>query len=80
MSFLPPQVSDKKTLVLDLDETLVHSGFVPFECQSDIVIQIEIEGEINDIHVLVRPYVKEFLERMSERFEVIIFTASLSKV
>ena len=76
---LPPKTSDKKTLVLDLDETLVHSGFIPFETPSDVIIQIELENEIHDIHVLVRPYVKEFLESMSKRYELVIFTASLSK-
>ncbi|MCQ2816918.1 MAG: HAD family hydrolase [archaeon] len=76
---LPPKTSNKKTLVLDLDETLVHSGFAPFDCPSDVIIQIDMEGEIFDIHVLVRPYVKEFLERMSMKYELVIFTASLSK-
>lgn len=69
----------KKTLVLDLDETLVHSGFLPFN-PSDIILKIEFEGVIHDIHVLKRPYVEEFLKKMAELFEVVIFTASLSKV
>ena len=76
---LPPSVSKKKTLVLDLDETLVHSQFGPFNTPSDVVINIEIENELHDIHVLVRPGVKEFLEKMSKKFEIIIFTASISK-
>ena len=79
LSLLPPKTSNKKTLVLDLDETLVHSGFFPFECPSDVIIKIELENEIHDIHVLVRPGVKEFLEKMSSRYEIVIFTASLSK-
>ena len=76
---LPPSISKKKTLVLDLDETLVHSQFGPFNIPSDVVINIEIENELHDIHVLVRPGVKEFLEKMSKKFEIIIFTASISK-
>ena len=76
---LPPNISKKKTLVLDLDETLVHSQFGPFNIPSDVVINIEIENELHDIHVLVRPGVKEFLEKMSKKFEIIIFTASISK-
>ena len=76
---LPPRISNKKTLVLDLDETLVHSNFFPFNCPSDVIIKIELENEIHDIHVLVRPYVKEFLEKMAKKFEIVIFTASLSK-
>lgn len=40
---IPNQTSSKlgkKTLVLDLDETLIHSGFQPFECGSDIVLKV----------------------------------------
>ena len=77
--YLPPNKTGKKTLVLDLDETLVHSQFGPFDIQSDVVINIEIENEIHDIHVLVRPGVKEFLEKISKKYEIVIFTASISK-
>jgi len=76
---LPPKTSNKKTLVLDLDETLVHSQFTEFPDKSDIVIPIEIENEMHDIFVLVRPGVKEFLEKMDKLFEIVVFTASISK-
>jgi len=48
------------TLVLDLDETLIHY----FEMGS--------EGG----HFLIRPGVDKFLNEMSELFEVVIFTAA----
>ena len=76
---LPPKNNKKKTLVLDLDETLVHSQFMSFSDPSDVVIQIELENELHDIHVMVRPGVKEFLEKMSKIYEIVIFTASVSK-
>ena len=76
---LPPKISNKKTLVLDLDETLVHSQFLEFSVPSDIIIKIGIEKEIYDIHVLIRPGVKEFLEKMKDYYEIVIFTASISK-
>ena len=76
---LPKKNSKKKTLVLDLDETLVHSCGVPFNCPSDFIIQIEQDNDIHDIHVLVRPHVEEFLEKMSKRYELVIFTASISR-
>jgi len=44
----------KKTLVLDLDETLVHSSFKAVE-NPDIVLPVEIEGSICNIFILVRP-------------------------
>ena len=78
-NLLPKKNSNKKTLVLDLDETLVHSCGVPFNCPSDFIIQIEQDNDIHDIHVLVRPHVEEFLEKMSKRYELVIFTASISK-
>ena len=79
LSLLPKKTTNKKTLVLDLDETLVHSGFNPFPYPSDVVIQLEFENLIHDIHVLVRPGVSEFLQLMAEKYEIVIFTASLSK-
>jgi RNA polymerase II subunit A small phosphatase-like protein len=83
LRYLPPKAkhhSNKKTLVLDLDETLVHSGFKQFHRKSDMVLKIEFEGRMHDVHVLVRPGVDEFLEKMSRHYELVIFTASLSKV
>ena len=76
---LPKSSSDKKTLVLDLDETLVHSQFQPFDVPSDIILKIELENELHDIHVMVRPGVSEFLKNMGKIYEIVIFTASVSK-
>ena len=76
---LPKKNSNKKTLVLDLDETLVHSQFEPFEKPSDITLKIDFDNEIHDIYVLVRPGVKQFLQKMGKIFEIVIFTASLAK-
>jgi Dullard-like phosphatase family protein len=50
-----------------------------FSDPSDVIIQIEIENEVHDIHVMVRPGVKEFLEKMDKLYEIVIFTASVSK-
>jgi len=68
----------KKTLVLDLDETLVHSSFKPI-LDPDFIIPVEIEGRIVDVYVLKRPLMDEFLAAVGESFEVVVFTASLSK-
>ena len=65
---------------MDLDETLVHSAFKPFSYPSDIILKIELENRIHDIHVLKRPGAEEFIDKMARVFEVVIFTASLSKV
>ncbi|KAF9446388.1 NIF-domain-containing protein [Macrolepiota fuliginosa MF-IS2] len=73
-----PQHAGRKCLVLDLDETLVHSSFKAVQ-QADFVVPVEIEYHWHHFHVLKRPGVDEFLRRMGEIYEVVIFTASLSK-
>lgn len=61
-----------------MDETLVHSSFKPPE-QPDIVLPVEIEGKVCYVYVLIRPGAVQFLEQLSEHYELVIFTASLSK-
>ena len=69
----------KKTLILDLDETLVHSAFYPFQTKSDIILNINLDGKNHIIHVLKRPNLDYFLKKVSEIYNIIIFTASLSQ-
>ena len=73
-----PRDSGKPTLVLDLDETLVHSSFrsVP---SSDFVIPVTIDGQTHHVYVMKRPGVDEFLRRAADRYEVVVYTASLNK-
>jgi len=73
-----PEFANKKTLILDLDETLVHSSFVPFE-KNDIILNVDFESVMYNIYVLVRPGAEEFIKKVSKYFEVVIFTASISK-
>jgi RNA polymerase II subunit A small phosphatase-like protein len=68
----------KKTLVLDLDETLVHSSFKKIK-HADIKQPIDIDGFIQTVYVNVRPYAEEFILYMSKFYEIIMFTASISK-
>ena len=69
---------NKKTLVLDLDETLVHSSFKPPE-NSDIVLPVDIDGKVCYVYVLVRPGTLTFLQELAQYYEIAISTASLSK-
>ncbi len=78
---LPKKTSEflnKKTLILDLDETLVHSSFTPFE-KNDIILNVDFEGVMYNIYVLVRPDAIDFIKEISQYYEVVIFTASISK-
>jgi len=68
----------KKCLVIDLDETLVHSSFKPIN-NADFIVPVEIDGTIHQVYVLKRPYVDEFLMKVGELYECVLFTASLAK-
>lgn len=46
---------------------------------ADFVVPIEIDGTVHNVFVLKRPYVDEFLEAIGDLFEIVLFTASLSK-
>ncbi|KAJ7957565.1 CTD small phosphatase-like protein 2 [Quillaja saponaria] len=65
------------TLVLDLDETLVHSSLEPCE-DADFTFPVNFNMEEHIVYVRCRPHLKDFLERVSSLFEIIIFTASQS--
>ena len=79
---LPPQsISDagKLTVVLDLDETLVHAE--PREGENSSLSTEDVLGTMtvksNDSLLLVRkrPYLEDFLREAAKRFELIVFTA-----
>lgn len=72
------QDQGKICVVIDLDETLVHSSFKPIS-NADFIVPVEIEGTTHQVYVMKRPYVDEFLQRMGELFECVLFTASLAK-
>jgi RNA polymerase II subunit A small phosphatase-like protein len=57
----PDHLKGRKTLVLDLDETLVHSQFNQIKNQ-DYTIPVEMEGRVSNIYVLKRPGVDYFLQ------------------
>ncbi|KAL5119277.1 hypothetical protein ACEQ8H_002764 [Pleosporales sp. CAS-2024a] len=75
---IAPRFKGKKCLVLDLDETLVHSSFKILH-QADFTIPVEIEGQYHNVYVIKRPGVDQFMKRVGELYEVVVFTASVSK-
>ena len=70
----------KKTLVLDLDETLVHSSNkTPFPNKKNIVLNMTINDIKHKIYVIVRPFLEQFLHEMSLYYNLFIFTASMAQ-
>ncbi|CDW72048.1 nli interacting factor-like phosphatase family protein [Stylonychia lemnae] len=78
--FLPPPripQQQKKTLIFDLDETLIHciddlESEVP-----DTILNIAFpNGEMVQAGINVRPYALECLREANKKYQVVVFTAS----
>lgn len=81
-SFCPPDRLPAKeedappiSLVLDLDETLVHCTVEAVD-DADLIFPVEFHGMTYQVYVRLRPHLNEFLEAIADKFEVIVFTAS----
>jgi len=74
---LPPkdESAPPVSLVLDLDETLVHCTVEPTP-DADLQFPVVFHGITYQVHVRLRPHLFDFLEKIKGKFEVIIFTAS----
>ena len=72
---LPPSNTNKKCLILDLDETLVHS-IVDYNLKAHIKIPPS-SILIKQGYSIKRPHVDSFLDTLAIDFEVIVFTAGL---
>lgn len=71
-----PGFEYKKTVVFDLDETLVHCPQRIVSEPSAVVKVTFPNGEIVDAPVNIRPFAVECLKAASKNYEVIVFTAS----
>ena len=75
--YLPKPRNRVKTMVLDLDETLVHCPKPTERLKPDVHIPMRLPtGEFLRVGVNIRPYVKECLKAARKHFEVVVFTAS----
>lgn len=77
---LPPKESRMPdyTLVLDMDETLLHCSpdIDPGMNDPDHTFQVSYQGSRFPVHAWLRPKLHDFLERVHGNFEVVVFTAS----
>jgi len=71
----PKRSSARNTLVLDLDETLVHCNTEGIgECDERFTVRYNCQDY--NVFMKKRPYLHEFLSAVSKMFEVVVFTAS----
>lgn len=70
-----PGKEQKKTLIFDLDETLVHCCDKAKSNKISITMHLKSGGRLKS-GLLIRPYAYECLEKASQLFEVIIFAGS----
>ena len=66
---LPPKKTDKLTLTLDLDETLVHCTVDPVP-NPDHVFDVIFNETSYRVYMRKRPYLDYFLESVAKDFEV----------
>jgi RNA polymerase II subunit A small phosphatase-like protein len=76
----PPSKEDagKICVVLDLDETLVHSTFMPHP-RHEFSISFGTEENAATAFVLVRPGAKQLVRELGPLFELVVFTAGLQQ-
>lgn len=77
--YLPPKaVGDPEyTLVLDLDETLIHFVNACEDNADEQELVDDLEDGENDFFYMVRPHCNKFLTELSQHFEIVIFTAAM---
>lgn len=75
----PIQTSKKKrkTLVLDLDETLVHARCNSTYLSHDFAVEVVMGHHACLYYIYKRPYCDFFLRKVSEWYNVVVYTASM---
>jgi len=75
-TYLDRSNSGRKSLFIDLDETLIHADFCQFSTKHDAYLKFTYESQEIPIPLILRPGIYEFLDFCEKHFDVYIFTAS----
>lgn len=76
LGFQRPQHKGKKTLVLNLDETLLHSVFNNDD-KSDFQFTTSRWNKVFSVSMFKRPFLDNFLSHIFKKFEVVFYTPAL---
>ena len=68
----------EKTLILDMDETLIAAKFEGKQ-PKNFVTSFSFDFSGSQIHVRFRPYLQDALEKLSQIYEIIVFTAGVKE-
>ena len=66
----------EKTLILDMDETLIAAKFEGKQ-QKNFKKTFSFDFQGTQIHVRLRPYLSDALEKLSQFYEIVVFTAGV---
>jgi RNA polymerase II subunit A small phosphatase-like protein len=67
----------KSLIILDLDETLIHTESVPKEYEGQYDFDFKFKGIGQSLYYTKkRPYLKQFLDYIFENFDVAVWTAA----
>lgn len=74
---IPPKTrsTPQATLVLDLDETLMYSSLSVIE-EAEYTFRTSFQDHEYKVYMILRPYVKEFLQAMSKVYEMFVYTSA----
>ncbi|MBA0706347.1 hypothetical protein Golax_018462 [Gossypium laxum] len=75
--YVPKEKSFPMLFEPDWIETLVHSSLEPCD-DADFTFPVNFNLQEHTVYVRCRPHLRDFMERVSGLFEIVIFTASQS--
>ncbi|KAK6338273.1 Nuclear envelope morphology protein 1 [Orbilia blumenaviensis] len=77
---LLPKSPQQKTLILDLDETLIHSMSKGGSMSAAHMVEVKLDKQHAILYyVHKRPFCDEFLKKVCKWYNVVIFTASVQE-